>query len=94
MLIGVVRERQAGETRVAATPATVTQLLQLGYDVVVEPGAGAASSFPDEAYVEAGATIGDALTARHRVRRQRAVDASSWTGLREGATLVASCPRV
>ena len=54
MIIGVVKESAPGETRVAATPATVAQLLKLGYDVVVEPGAGAASRFPDEAYVEAG----------------------------------------
>ena len=37
VIIGVVRESKPGETRVAATPATVKQLLQLGYEVVVEP---------------------------------------------------------
>ena len=63
MIIGVVKEARPGETRVAATPATVAQLLKLGYDVVVESGAGAASSFSDAAYVEAGASIGDALAA-------------------------------
>ena len=42
MLIGVLREARPGETRVAATPRTVGQLLKLGYEVVVEPGAGAA----------------------------------------------------
>ncbi|WP_370447501.1 Re/Si-specific NAD(P)(+) transhydrogenase subunit alpha [Geodermatophilus sp. TF02-6] len=52
------RETRPGETRVAATPATVRQLLALGYGVVVESGAGAASSFPDEAYAEAGARVG------------------------------------
>ncbi len=61
MLIGVVKEARAGETRVAATPATVVQLLKLGYEVVVDTDAGAASSFPDEAYVEAGARVGDAF---------------------------------
>ncbi len=63
MLIGVLKEQRPGETRVAATPATVAQLLKLGYDVVVDPGAGAASSFSDEAYVEAGARIGAAVGA-------------------------------
>lgn len=63
MLIGVLREAETGETRVAATPATVGQLLKLGYDVVVETGAGEASSFADTAYVEAGATIGDPFDA-------------------------------
>lgn len=63
MLIGVLDERRPGETRVAATPATVTQLMKLGYDVVVDSGAGAASSFSDTAYVEAGASIGEAVAA-------------------------------
>ena len=40
VLIGVPRESREGETRVAATPATVRQLLGLGYEVVVEAGAG------------------------------------------------------
>ncbi|WP_430646791.1 Re/Si-specific NAD(P)(+) transhydrogenase subunit alpha [Agromyces sp. GXS1127] len=54
--IGVVAE-QGSETRVAATPATVKQLIGLGYEVVVETGAGAGSSFPDEAYDLAGAGL-------------------------------------
>ena len=58
MLIGVLKEAHPGETRVAATPATVAALLKLGYDVVVEPDAGAAASFTDQAYVEAGASVG------------------------------------
>jgi H+-translocating NAD(P) transhydrogenase subunit alpha len=57
MRIGVPCE-PAGETRVAATPATVKQLTQLGYDVVIEKGAGALSAFADESYMEAGARIG------------------------------------
>ncbi|MFJ4466922.1 Re/Si-specific NAD(P)(+) transhydrogenase subunit alpha [Streptomyces sp. NPDC089424] len=63
MLIGIVGETHRGETRVAATPATVVQLVRLGYEVVVEPGAGVRSSFPDGAYVEAGARVGDPLAA-------------------------------
>ncbi len=63
LLIGVPRESRPGETRVAATPKTVEQLIVLGYDVVVESGAGAASAFPDDAYRSAGATIGSASQA-------------------------------
>ncbi len=61
--IGVPAESQDGETRVAATPATVSQLVSLGYDVVVASDAGARSSFTDDAYVKAGAQIGDAWAA-------------------------------
>jgi len=52
LLIGVTRETAPRETRVAATPATVKQLITLGYDVVVESGAGLASAFSDDAYAE------------------------------------------
>ena len=63
MIIGVLRDPDPGERRVAATPATVQQLAKLGYQVVVEAGAGAGSSFSDDAYAQAGATIGDPLGA-------------------------------
>ncbi|WP_299535894.1 Re/Si-specific NAD(P)(+) transhydrogenase subunit alpha [uncultured Streptomyces sp.] len=62
MLIGVTRE-PSGETRVAATPATVEKLVALGYDLVIEAGAGALSAFPDAAYAGAGATVGTAEEA-------------------------------
>jgi NAD(P) transhydrogenase subunit alpha len=48
---------------VAATPVSVGRLLALGHEVLVEAGAGEAASFPDEAYVAAGARIGSAAQA-------------------------------
>jgi len=87
MIIGVVKEALAGETRVAATPATVTQLRNLGYDVVVDPGAGSASSYSDEAYLGAGATVGNASCA-DIVFCVNAPTKVQLDGLREGATLV------
>lgn len=60
--MGIVQE-SAGESRVAATPATAAKLIGLGYRLVVESGAGLASSFHDSAYVEAGAEIVDRATA-------------------------------
>lgn len=59
MLIGIPKEVNVGETRVAGSPETVKKLLKLGYEVCVERGAGRLASFPDEAYVEAGARIVD-----------------------------------
>ncbi|MGD9955196.1 MAG: Re/Si-specific NAD(P)(+) transhydrogenase subunit alpha [Candidatus Nanopelagicales bacterium] len=87
MIIGVLREARPAETRVAATPATVVQLRKLGYEVVVEAGAGAASDFSDDAYVEAGASIGDPLAA-DIVFGVNAPSTEQLDGLREGATLV------
>ncbi len=90
MIIGVPRESLPGETRVAATPQTVGQLLKLGYSVVVESGAGAASSFADAAYVEAGASVGsreEALSADIVLKVNAPADAEI-AALRDGATLV------
>jgi len=87
MIIGIPRESLPGETRVAATPQTVGQLIKLGYEVVVETGAGAASSFSDEAFTEAGAAIGDAWTA-DVVLKVNAPDNAEIAALRDGATLI------
>ncbi|MFD9960243.1 Re/Si-specific NAD(P)(+) transhydrogenase subunit alpha [Amycolatopsis sp. NPDC058986] len=87
MVIGVLKEAQPGETRVAATPATVGKLRALGYDVVVEPGAGLASGFFDEAYAEAGATIG-AVADADVVFGVNAPSEEQLTAVKPGATLV------
>ena len=57
MPIGIIVEGAPGETRVAATPSTVAQLIQLGYEVVVERGAGVGSSFPNADYEASGARL-------------------------------------
>ncbi len=57
MKVGIPKEIAEGEQRVAATPGTVKKLMKLGFDVLVETGAGAGASFPDELYAEAGATV-------------------------------------
>jgi NAD(P) transhydrogenase subunit alpha len=55
--IGVPKESQPGERRVAATPKTVEQIVKLGYQITIESGAGAGASFGDAAYRAAGAEI-------------------------------------
>jgi H+-translocating NAD(P) transhydrogenase subunit alpha len=63
MRIFIPRENNLQECRVAGSPAAVTKLVKLGYDVVIERGAGDRSSFPDEAFEKAGAGIaGDATS--------------------------------
>ena len=57
MVIGVLKERAPGERRVALIPDAVKRLTGGGAKVVVETGAGMGSSFSDEEYVAAGATI-------------------------------------
>ncbi|OUZ12439.1 NAD(P) transhydrogenase subunit alpha [Aeromicrobium sp. PE09-221] len=90
MKIGIVTESVPGETRVAATPSTVGQLLKLGYEVVVESGAGELASFPDGAFVEAGASVGtgDDAWSADVVLKVNAPSEGELDLLREGATIV------
>ncbi len=53
------RERAAGERRVALVPEVVARLVSSGFEIIVELRAGAAASFPDATYEEAGARIVD-----------------------------------
>ncbi|MFE7431874.1 Re/Si-specific NAD(P)(+) transhydrogenase subunit alpha [Streptomyces tendae] len=85
--VGVVAESLPGETRVAATPSTVRLLLGLGYEVVVEPGAGTASGFDDTAYSEAGVSLGGAWAA-DIVLKVNAPSDEEIAKLRAGTTLV------
>lgn len=90
MIIGIPRESQPGETRVAATPQTVGQLIKLGYQVVVESGAGAAASFSDTAFTEAGAAVEptDQVWSADVVLKVNAPTEPEIARLRDGATLV------
>jgi NAD(P) transhydrogenase subunit alpha len=58
MKLGVPKESAEGERRVAMVPEVVARLAKTGVEVVVEPGAGDGARIPDEAFTEAGATIG------------------------------------
>jgi NAD(P) transhydrogenase subunit alpha len=57
MRIGVLRERTAGERRVALIPDSVARLAKAGHEIRIESAAGTAAGFPDASYVDAGATI-------------------------------------
>jgi NAD(P) transhydrogenase subunit alpha len=57
MIVGVIKESFPGERRVALVPGVLAQLRRAGPEVLIEPGAGAAAGFPDEAYTAKGATI-------------------------------------
>ncbi|MAK17448.1 MAG: NAD(P)(+) transhydrogenase (Re/Si-specific) subunit alpha, partial [SAR116 cluster bacterium] len=57
MKVGCPREVLDGEKRVAMTPDSVRQIQKLGYDCVIESGAGVAAGFADTAYEEAGAAV-------------------------------------
>jgi NAD(P) transhydrogenase subunit alpha len=89
MLIGVPTETWRGERRVALVPLTVKKLVNAGFEVAIESGAGAVAGYTDDAYREAGARVGDdragLLRAADIVLRVRKPDAAEVELLKSGA---------
>ncbi|EGT5761748.1 Re/Si-specific NAD(P)(+) transhydrogenase subunit alpha [Cronobacter sakazakii] len=90
MRIGVPKERVALETRVAATPKTVEQLLKLGFSVAVERDAGKLASFDDEAFIAAGASVVDTTEVWESdvILKVNAPQDNEIERLRPGTTLI------
>ena len=61
--IGTPRETAPGEARVAMTPESALQLKKLGYECLIESGAGQSAGFTDAAYTAAGVNVVDSAEA-------------------------------
>jgi len=85
--IGVPKETAAGERRVALVPETVGKLTSGGFEVIIERGAGEAASFPDSAFEDAGARLGDWAEADAVAKVQKPT-ADEVTRLRDGQVLI------
>ncbi|MBX3566585.1 MAG: Re/Si-specific NAD(P)(+) transhydrogenase subunit alpha [Rhizobiaceae bacterium] len=87
----IPREREGGETRVAASPDTVKRLIALGFEVVVEADAGKASRIVDADFAAAGATIGKLSDAGKAdvVLKVRRPGPSELKGYKPGAAVLA-----
>ncbi len=72
----------------ALVPDAVSRLSGTGFQVVVERGAGASASFPDEAYREAGAELTDSVWEADGVVKVRKPTAEETEGLRSGQLLI------
>ena len=92
MILAVLKERRAGEARVAATPETAKKLMGLGLSVVVETGAGEGAYIADDDYRAAGATLAaDAATALKDadiVLKVRAPEPAEIAATKSGAVLI------
>ncbi len=88
MNVSVPKEVAAGETRVALVPEVARRLIRSDIQVTVEAGAGAAAHQPDEAYVEAGAGVGDGYGG-DVVAKVAAPSAEEIGRLGRGAVLIA-----
>jgi H+-translocating NAD(P) transhydrogenase subunit alpha len=87
----IPRELDANEPRVAASPDTVKRLAGLGFDVIVESGAGTASRIPDEEFAKAGAVIGKAgdVAKADVVLKVRRPDEAELKAYRPGSAVIA-----
>jgi len=85
--IGVPKETAAGERRVALVPETVGKLTGGGFEVIFERGAGEAASFPDSAFEDAGARLGD-WAETDAVAKVQKPTADEVTRLRDGQVLI------
>ncbi|MET0863965.1 MAG: Re/Si-specific NAD(P)(+) transhydrogenase subunit alpha [Nakamurella sp.] len=94
MRLAIPKESSPGETLVAATPKTTAQLVALGYEVVIESGAGAAATFSDEAYQAAGARIAgaDEVWGADVVLKVNEPSAAEIGRLRDATTVIARMP--
>ena len=94
MRIGVIKETAAGENRVALTPETAKKFTGLGYEGVVQSGAGVASSCPDAQYNAAGASVAssaaDALKDADIVLKVIAPTADEADLMKSGAIVLAA----
>jgi NAD(P) transhydrogenase subunit alpha len=90
MRIGIAREIEPGEPRVAATPETIKKLMALGAELAVEPGAGVSSGISDGDYAAAGAAISaDAVTAADIVFKVRRPNEAELAGYKPGTLVLA-----
>ncbi len=62
MKIGILKEQGDGEKRVSMSPSITQKLVEAGFSLLVESGAGVGSSFEDKDYEAAGAQIGNTET--------------------------------
>jgi NAD(P) transhydrogenase subunit alpha len=100
MKIAVPKERRPHERRVAVSPDTVKKQKSLGFDVVVEAGAGDAAALPDRIVSEAGATIApdaastyadaDVIFKIQRPLRAGEGEIDEFSLIKRGAFLIAS----
>jgi len=90
-IVFVAKEAADLETRVSASPETVKKMKGLGFDVIVEAGAGGLSRIPDEEFEAAGARIGTAADAASAdvVLKVRRPAAAEIAGYKSGAVVIA-----
>jgi NAD(P) transhydrogenase subunit alpha len=90
MRVAVPLERKEGEKRVALVPDIINKLTRLGYEVVIESGAGDNSQGTDSAYAAAGASVvkGDVIASADIVLSVQPLTPTQMATLKKGAATI------
>ena len=90
MRIAVPREIRDGEKRVALMPDVINKLTRLGYEVVIESGAGIHSQATDQLYTDAGATVksGNVITDADVILSVTSLSPTQMSSLKKGAVTI------
>lgn len=90
MRIAVPREIRDGEKRVALMPDVINKLTRLGYEVVIESGAGIHSQATDQLYTDAGATVksGSVITDADVILSVTSLSPTQMSSLKRGAVTI------
>ena len=89
--IGFVKEQKAGESRVALVPETAQKIIDLGWQVLMEPDAGEAAGFPNDSYPEMTQMAkrrSDVLNGADVVVGVNALEESDLAELRDDAVVI------
>jgi len=94
MRIAVAKEIRAGEKRVALVPDIISKLTRAGLDVVIESGAGIASQFSDQQFIDAGATVksGNVIGDADIVAAVSPLTPDQMKSLKKGAITISFLP--
>ncbi|MEX0993177.1 MAG: Re/Si-specific NAD(P)(+) transhydrogenase subunit alpha [Solirubrobacterales bacterium] len=89
MKVCVPKENTPGERRTALIPEVAAKLVEAGFEVLVESGAGAAAYLPDSSYEDVGAKIGgDVIATGDVIAKVRAPSQDELAKLRQGSVLI------
>ncbi len=88
MIVGVPKETDPGESRVALVPDLVEKLRKAGLEVIVASGAGLEAGFTDEAYSQKGARVEAEALDADAVLKVKPPSADEIARMRDGAVLI------
>ena len=86
MRIGIPKEKSENETRVAIVPVSIPKLVKLGFEVIIEKGAGEKSGYTDKEYEEKGATI-NSLDEVMKSELITSIDVPDYSNMKKGQML-------